>query len=117
MDGVIGGLRTKHNILILKGGFIMIRVVAKSEIMEGQVEAYQRFAEELVHETRKEQGCVSYELFQDIENRNICAFIEAWEDQAALDRHMKSAHFERIVPQMARLKVRPSEINVYRLVF
>jgi quinol monooxygenase YgiN len=95
----------------------MIKVVAKSEIKEDQIEAYQRFAKELIHETRKEQGCISYELFQDLERPNVCTFIEAWEDQEALGRHMKSAHFERIVPQMAQLKEKQSEVNVYQLVF
>jgi quinol monooxygenase YgiN len=95
----------------------MIRVVAKSEIKEDQIETYKGLAKELIHETRKEQGCISYELFQDIEHQNICTFIEAWEDEEALGRHMKSAHFERIVPRMAQLKEKQSEVNVYQLVF
>jgi len=84
--------------------------------LENQIKAYQMLAAELIHETRKEEGCISYELFQDIEHYNICTFIEAWEDRDALGRHMKSAHYERIVPQMAQMKEKPSEINVYRLV-
>lgn len=95
----------------------MIKVVAKSEIKENQIETYKRLAKDLIHETRKEQGCISYELFQDIDHPNICSFIEAWEDKEALGRHMKSAHYERIVPQMAPLKEKLSEVNVYQLVF
>lgn len=95
----------------------MIKVVAKAEIKEDCIETYKNLANELIHETRKEQGCITYELFQDIDHPNICSFIEAWEDQEALGRHMKSAHYERIVPQMAQLKEKPSEVNVYRLVF
>jgi quinol monooxygenase YgiN len=94
----------------------VIKVVAKSEVKEGQIEAYQKLVEELVHETRKEKGCISYELFQDVQHHNIFTFIEAWENQDVLDRHMKSVHFQKIVPQMAQLREKPSEINVYRLV-
>lgn len=93
----------------------MIRVVAKSVIKEGEVEAYKTLAAELIQETRKEQGCISYELFQDVQSKDIVAFIETWENQDALDRHIKTAHFEKIVPKMAFLKERQSEINVYRL--
>jgi len=75
----------------------VVKVVAKSEIKDGQIEAYQKLSAELVHETRKERGCVSYELFQDVQHHNIFTFIEAWENQDALDRHMKSAHFQRII--------------------
>jgi quinol monooxygenase YgiN len=95
----------------------VIKVVAKSEIREDQVEAYKRLASELIHETRKEHGCISYELFQDIDHPDVCTFIEAWEDMDALNRHMKSAHFERLVPRMVQLKDKPSEVNVYQLLF
>jgi quinol monooxygenase YgiN len=95
----------------------VIRVVAKSIIKEEHIETYKSLANELIRETRKEQGCITYELFQDINHPDICSFIEAWEDMEALGRHMKSAHYERIVPQMAQLKEKPSEVNVYRLVF
>ena len=94
----------------------MVKVVVKSEIKDGQIDAYRRLAAELARETRKEQGCVSYELFQDIQNQNVFSFIEAWENQDLLDRHMTSEHFQRIVPQMASLREKPAEINVYRLV-
>jgi quinol monooxygenase YgiN len=56
-------------------------------------------------------------LFQDIDHPNICSFIEAWTDQEALGRHMNSAHYGRIVPRMAQLKEKQSEVNVYQLVF
>jgi quinol monooxygenase YgiN len=106
-----------HKNFYIQGEFIVIKVVAKSEIKESEIEAYKSLARELIMETRKEQGCIAYELFQDIERHNVCTFIEAWEDQESLGRHMKSAHFERIVPQMAQLKDKQSEVNVYQLVF
>ena len=91
----------------------MVKVVARSKIREGQIEAYKKLAAELVRKTRKEEGCISYELFQDAQNQNIFAFIESWNSRDALDRHMKSAHFQRIIPQMAPLREGPAEINVY----
>jgi quinol monooxygenase YgiN len=94
----------------------VIKVVAKSEIKNNQIEAYKKLAQELAQETRKEQGCISYELFQDVQNNNVFTFIETWEDQDALERHLRSSHFEKIVPQMALIKEKQSEINVYRLV-
>jgi quinol monooxygenase YgiN len=102
--------------LIFQGGIIVVKVVAKSEIKDGQTEAYKKLAAELAKETRKEQGCISYELFQDINNQNIFSFIETWENQDALDIHLKSAHFHKIVREMALLREKPSEINIYRLV-
>lgn len=47
--------------------------------------------EQLVGQTRKEYGCISYELYQESETHFL--MFEEWIDQAALDKHMASAHF------------------------
>ena len=47
--------------------------------------------EQLAGQTRKEYGCISYELYQESETHFL--MFEEWIDQAALDKHMASAHF------------------------
>ena len=47
---------------------------------------------ELVAETRKEPGNVHYMLNEDPKNVGHFYFFEAYEDQAAVDAHMKSPH-------------------------
>ena len=51
--------------------------------------------QDLVMETRKEPGCVSYILTQDRENPRKCMFLEVWEDEAAFRAHTTSAHLKR----------------------
>lgn len=95
----------------------MIKVVAKSVLKEGKLEAYKILAAELAAETRKEKGCITYELFQDVNDSKILTFFEEWESQKALDSHMKSEHFHRIVPQLGQYREDGgSTINVYTLV-
>ena len=38
---------------------------------------------------------------QSVEDKRLHAMIEAWETMEALQAHMASEHFRRIVPQMA----------------
>jgi len=43
--------------------------------------------ENLVKNTRKEAGCLHYNLHQSIATPNLFIFHEVWENQEALDKH------------------------------
>jgi quinol monooxygenase YgiN len=94
----------------------MIKVVAKSKIMIDKLETVLSLYEELVTATRQEDGCIVYELFQDVEDPSVLSMIEEWEDKASLDRHMKTEHFVRIVPMVGKF-VTESSLNLYKKVF
>ncbi len=89
----------------------MIKVVAK-----GFAQEVIEMCKELVELTRKEEGCISYELYQDIKDSTILTFIEEWESQEALDKHSKSEHFTRIIPMRNKLMAKASEITIYNKV-
>jgi quinol monooxygenase YgiN len=95
----------------------MIKVVAKSYAKEGKVDKILELSKELVEKTVIEEGCISYELFQDLEDPKAIVFIEEWESEEALSKHMASEHFKRIVPQLNELREKASEINKYKKVF
>jgi len=95
----------------------MIKVVAKSYAKADRLEQLLELSREMVEETNKEQGCISYELFQDVKDPNVLVIIEEWESQEALDRHMASEHFKRLIPQMNELRERPSEVNICKKLF
>ncbi|NRY60288.1 putative quinol monooxygenase [Clostridium beijerinckii] len=92
----------------------MIKIVAKSVIKTEQVEKYLTLAKELVDKSRKEEGCISYGLFQDINDSSILTFIEEWQDEKAINLHNNSEHFTRIVPLLGELRVGNGEVNLYK---
>ena len=47
----------------------------------------------LIHPPRKEKGCVSYDIFGDIENKNIYNLISQWETRQHLDQHLQTDRF------------------------
>ena len=94
----------------------MIKVVAKNKIKEDKLETVLGLYQELVQETRKEEGCILYELFQDIDDSTVLTMIEEWEDKASLDRHMKTEHFMRIVPMVGE-HVTERALNIYHKVY
>jgi len=64
----------------------------------------------LVEATRKEEGCLSYLLYQDSETPETFVFYEKWQSADHLQNHMKTEHF---VTTMAALegKIKQSEIR------
>jgi quinol monooxygenase YgiN len=97
-----------------RGVNAMIKVVAKCKLKpEVKVEEYLRDARELVAETRKEEGCITYALHQDINDPTIITMLEEWVDEEALNQHNISEHVKRIVPDLRKLR-ESTEVNIYR---
>lgn len=92
----------------------MIKVVAKNSVDEDKIEEYLKLCKELVEETRKEEGCIKYEMYQDEKDPTILTIIEEWESKEALDKHMISEHFTRIVPMLGKFRTKKSDVNVYK---
>lgn len=90
----------------------MIRVIAKITVKEDMTDAFIKGAEELVAETRKEEGCIEYGLFRDVNIKNEFTFIEQWASSEALQSHMKSKHFQEIMPKLAEFREKDMDVSV-----
>jgi len=95
----------------------MVKVIAKFFVKEEKVEEFLKLASVLVEESRKEEGCVSYNLLQDVSNSQILIMVEEWESAKILKTHMASAHFTSIIPKMSLLQFQKEEITVCKNVF
>lgn len=95
----------------------MVKVIAKFFVKEDKVEEFLKLASVLVEESRKEEGCVSYNLLQDVSNSQILIMVEEWESAKILKTHMASAHFTSIIPKMSLLQFQKEEITVCKNVF
>lgn len=92
----------------------MIRVIAVFDIKpDDSIEKAIELARELVAETRKEAGCVQYDLIQSVTEVNQLVILEGWETQADLDKHSASAHFSRLVPMLAELSATAPVVSNY----
>lgn len=48
----------------------------------------------LIEITRKEEGCIRYDLHQDNENSNLFLFYENWESRELWQIHMNNDHLK-----------------------
>jgi quinol monooxygenase YgiN len=69
-----------------------LKVVAIAETSAEKAEELKSVCLGLIEPTRKESGCISYELYQDTTNPGRFTFIEEWESQNHLDIHLKTPH-------------------------
>jgi len=69
-----------------------LHVVAIAETSADKAEELKSVCLGLIEPTRKENGCISYELYQDTVNPGKFTFIENWESKAHLDVHLKTPH-------------------------
>jgi len=77
-----------------------LKLIAEDFIQPEQIDAVLPLYQELVEKTRMEAGCIAYDLYHDHKQKGHFVFIEEWVDRAALDLHVQSEHFQRLVPQI-----------------
>jgi len=91
----------------------MVKILAHFYLKDGTLAQFKLLSQELVDLTRQEDGCIQYELLQSDEDALHLVMQENWASQAALDAHSASAHFSRIVPQLASLCAQPPKVEPY----
>jgi quinol monooxygenase YgiN len=72
----------------------MIVVTAKMNVNPDFKYDFMVATEPLIKHTRSEKGCLSYNLYADIDDPNQMVMLEFWKDAESLDAHMDSLHFK-----------------------
>lgn len=75
----------------------ILTIVAIIEAQEGKAEFVKAEMLKLLEPTRKEAGCIQYDLHQDNDNPCVFVFHEQWESEALLQDHLDSAHIAEYV--------------------
>jgi len=90
-----------------------ITVIATFQARPGKESDLRTVLISLLTLTRKETGCVSYDLHQSPEEPAKFLFYENWTSKAALDAHLQSAHVKALLPRLDDLCTAFPEIKVW----
>jgi len=93
-----------------------IRVVANITARPERVEELLEVLQALIGATRKEKGCVSYELLRHKTDPCDFVFVEEWENEAALDAHFATPHLQEALVQTKPLLAAAPDIRRYVVV-
>lgn len=91
----------------------MVKVIAHFYLNEGKADEAVKLAGELVEKTRKEDGCLQYDVVVQNDAPDHLVVLETWQSPEVLDIHSATEHFTRIVPQLAQLCAQPPKVEQY----
>lgn len=70
----------------------MIIVIATLKIAPGSLDAILPAARTCIAETRREDGCIAYDLHVSVTEPETLVFVEKWETRQHLTAHSKQPH-------------------------
>jgi quinol monooxygenase YgiN len=69
-----------------------INVVATIVAKKGRESEVEKMLTGLIAPSRKDPGCLSYDLHRSLENPCMFVFYETWESQDLLGKHLETPH-------------------------
>lgn len=92
----------------------MIYINAFFDIKKEEKNTFMTLAKKVVEETRKEDGCIAYDTFENSIENNQIVFIEIWKDEDSIEIHKKTQHFQDFVIAIGGLLNKDLEVRVMR---
>ena len=83
--------------------FVTLRMIVRPEKRSDFLETMRGMLEP----ARVESGCLSYRLYEDVEDRNAFVLVEEWKTQKDLERHIRTDNQFRLLTLMDLLSAQP----------
>ena len=91
----------------------MHHILARITVKPEAADAAKRILLDLAAKSRAEDGCTSYELYQQEEARHVFHTVESWRAKADADAHMGTPHVGAAIAAAGPLFALPPEIVAY----
>jgi len=88
-------------------------ISAQVFIKPEKVDAFLAATKSLIEKSRAEEGCISYSLYQDPQDKTKFLFFEEWKNQAAVDFHFATDHFVKFGETLGECASEPAVITIY----
>src|ERR1017187_489043 len=90
-----------------------LTVVAQIKAKPGQEDQVRRELLSLVAPSRKDAGCLNYDLHQAIDNPALFLFHENWTSKAHLDQHLQKPELQAVLARLGQLVAEPPQITLW----
>ena len=85
-------------------------LTARLKVQDGKAEELKKAALAIVEPSRAEEGCVSYNVHQSLEDETVFIWRESWKSKAALDEHFEKDYFKTFFAIANEIATKPPEI-------
>jgi len=93
----------------------MIVVVGRVKTDADKRDALVGVGQAVAAASRKEAGCISYRLYEDVELENEFVFVEEWESSEALRAHFATAHVRDFMQAIPATIVAPPDVKFHTI--
>lgn len=93
-----------------------VHVLARFVAKPGQEDALKAVLTAAIAPTRREIGCYQYDLLMETADPKQLCFVERWDGDVALDRHLETAHVKSMLEKLDGLVEVPPDIRRFTLV-
>ena len=90
----------------------MIVISGFIEVAEASIEGARAAVIPMMTESGKEDGCIRYRFYQDVEHAHLFHVYEEWETAAHLKAHAESAHMKVFRAAMGDLDVKSRDVKM-----
>ncbi len=93
----------------------MIVVVGRVQTDVDKRDALVQVGQAVAAASRKEVGCISYRIYQDVELENEFVFVEEWESSETLQAHFATAHVRDFMQAIPATIVAPPDVKFHTI--
>jgi quinol monooxygenase YgiN len=93
-----------------------VTVLARVVAVRGFEAQVRRECLALVEPSRREQGCINYDLHQSADDPCVFLFYENWESREDLERHLESTHSLLFDARTEGMLAAPEEITFWEII-
>jgi quinol monooxygenase YgiN len=93
-----------------------IVLVARLKVRADAVEEAKRLALGITDDSRREEGCINYDVHQAIDDPTVFVWHETWKDKAALENHFELPYFKEFFAAASKLAAEDPQITITRMI-
>jgi quinol monooxygenase YgiN len=91
----------------------MIVVIARVQTDAERRERLVEMGQALVLASRRDAGCLAYDLYEDVARENAFVVVEEWESREALDQHFATPHIAAFMGAIGNVVVEPPDVRFH----
>ena len=90
----------------------LVTVIARFKAAEGSDGELKELLLSLIGPSRADEGCVTYDLHQALNDPALFVFYETWESKELLGKHSTAAHIQQFRSKVKALLAEPPEVTL-----
>ncbi len=90
-----------------------LTVVAQIKTKPGKEAQVRKELLSLIAPSRKDAGCINYDLHQAVDNPALFMFHENWASKAHLDQHLRKPDLQAVLGRVGQMAAEPPQITLW----